>query len=561
MSENDFNIYLVSNVSTEIFTDNSPAKFSTILAEDIHLPNGEWEVAVKNIVYPSHVQSTTLDDKIEFFTYEEEYRNLYPQIKREDYDENLSNGYKIKIPLAVAKEGGLNLAQTITTKINEDLKNRNLYNILKFEVKSVNGSSKIIFHIYPDDFVVFLNPALRHYFGFKDDEAFPRGSHWAWAAFNPAVRPPDTAERSIFMIDLRSQNQEKSILTRSFQLVEVEEEETKKDEKKTTGTNEKTDKKISSKIEKVKKRYINEVFYESRVNRRFKDNKDDDLLSEPKLTITIRPEQGTITLHKSDQDIPFNLRIFEKNIRMIKFDDTTTQKLKLKLIYYMERGQLPDEVITFKFKKVKSEDIKELTNCTCTIYFEGLRELSSEINVTPIDVINIDVKETFIKPNDFLQHLNTSTATKHGIKFIFDEKEQRFYLQNGRKTHVRLSKSLASILGFSNLINKEAYPSTFIRANDFPVLDRAISSLYVYSNIVQSVFIGNVKASLLLTCPFLKTTNNNVAYLEFLNPTFTKLNRSTIHQVDIAIHDEAGALIPFLNGKTVLTLIFRKCNV
>ena len=109
--------------------------------------------------------------------------------------------------------------------------------------------------------------------------------------------------------------------------------------------------------------------------------------------------------------------------------------------------------------------------------------------------------------------------------------------------------------------NHEANPSTYSRANDFPVLDRAITSLYVYSNIVERVFIGNVKASLLLTCPFHKNTNSNVIQLEFLNPTYTKLNRSTIHQIDIAIHDDAGAAIPFLYGKTVLTLTFRKCNV
>ena len=136
------------------------------------------------------------------------------------------------------------------------------------------------------------------------------------------------------------------------------------------------------------------------------------------------------------------------------------------------------------------------------------------------------------------------------INFSFNAKEKRFYLKNGPDVIVRLSKTLATILGFSKLQYQDVYPGERIRADDFPVLDRAITSLYVYSNIVQSVFIGNVKAPLLLTCPFRKDEHNNVTQVEFLNPTFTKLNRSLLHQIDVSIHDEAGSLVPFRENST-----------
>ena len=302
------------------------------------------------------------------------------------------------------------------------------------------------------------------------------------------------------------------------------------------------------------------MFYKTSVELQFKENKADDLFVKPSMTITVRPEKGTITLYRSNWDIPPEIRKYEKNIRMIKFDDTITEALKLKPIYY--HTNLLKNLTTFTFQKVEHETaLKLLANSTCTVYFEGVRELERDPSNTPIDVINVNAKETFKRPSDFVPHLNTNIANRHDVKFTFDENEQRFYLKCGRNTFVQLSKSLATILGFSNLQTFKARPSTVHRANDFPVLDRAITSLYVYSNIVESVFIGNVKASLLLTCPFQKSTTNNVSQLEFLNPTYTKLNRSTIHQIDIAIHDEAGALVPFLYGKTVLTLTFRKCNV
>ena len=163
-------------------------------------------------------------------------------------------------------------------------------------------------------------------------------------------------------------------------------------------------------------------------------------------------------------------------------------------------------------------------------------------------------------PEELLTLLNTSFATKYNYEFSYDDNEQRFFLKNNGDYSLQLSSSLATILGFSSLKNEVVNGKSSFRADEFPVLDRAITSLYVYSNIVQNVFIGNVKASLLLTCPFHKKTSDSVVQLEFLNPTYTKLNRSTLHQIDIAIHDEAGAIVPFLYGKTVLNLTFRKCQ-
>ena len=560
MSDNDFNIYLVSNVTTEIFSDNSPAKFSTILAEDIHLPNGEWEVAVKNIVYPSHIQSTTEEDKIEIYKYRDEYRHLYPQRAREDYREDDSNIYTYTVPIATTADKGSNLCETIVNTINADLKSKQLDNIMKFEAKV--KSKKMVLHIFQKDFFVVLHPKLHKYLGFKSNQSFMRGSHWSWHVFNCAEKPPDQADRLIFMSDLQSQNQEQYTLKKILVPVRIEKKVKKKEDKKEKGgkKEDKKEKGEKKEDENEEETFRNEVIYRASVELKFKENKADDLFSKPNMYITVRPEKGTIELYRSDWDIPTEIREYEKHIRMIKFDDTMTEALKLKPIYYLTDAS--KNLINFTFQKVEHETaLKKLANNTCTVYFEGVRELERDPTNTPIDVITVNAKETFKRPSDFVPHLNTFIARKHDVKFTFNENEQRFYLKCGRNTFVQLSKSLATILGFSNLQTFKASPSTVHRANDFPVLDRAITSLYVYSNIVESVFIGNVKASLLLTCPFQKNSANNVSQLEFLNPTYTKLNRSTIHQIDIAIHDEAGALIPFLYGKTVLTLTFRKCNV
>ena len=528
MSDNDFNIYLVSNVSTDIFPNNGPAEFSTILAEDIRLETGEWEVAVRNIIYPSNIASTTEDDKIEIYKYKDKYRNLYPQLEREEYDENESSGHIYEVKIPASSSVGSSLGQTILKSINDDLVSKKFDKVMKFELRESNQSSKFILHIYVNDFFAFLNPQLADYLGFKSGAPLMKGSHWAWSAFNPGARPPDKADRTIFMNDLQSQNQEQCTFVRSFVQFPNEENEKGKDE----------------------------ILYTSNVYLKFRDNKDDELLSEPKMRITVEPQKGTITLIRNNQDIPSHIASYERKIRCITFDETITKTLKLQPIYY--HSDFTKNVMTFRFPKVAAKTLVNVKRFKCIIYFEGLRELNSDVTNIPIDTIKVESKKNLKKPLDYLELLNTSATKKHGIKFTFNDDEQRFYLETGPDVFVRLTKSLSAILGFSNLKNQEAYPASINRAGDFPVMDRSITSLYIYSNIVQNVFIGNVKASLLLTCPFNKNSNANVTQLEFLNPTYTKLNRSTIHQIDIAIYDEAGAIIPFLHGKTVLTLTFRK---
>ena len=72
----DFTIHLVSNVSPGVFPNNNPAEFSTLLAHEIQLSKGNWEVAVQAIMYPTHVATTSKDDLVTIHKYADSYRKL-----------------------------------------------------------------------------------------------------------------------------------------------------------------------------------------------------------------------------------------------------------------------------------------------------------------------------------------------------------------------------------------------------------------------------------------------------------------------------------------------------
>ena len=73
-----FNIHLASNVSPDLFPENEPAKFSTILANEIDVSAGKWEVAVRQIMYPTHVATTSHDDTISVYKYKKAHRDILP---------------------------------------------------------------------------------------------------------------------------------------------------------------------------------------------------------------------------------------------------------------------------------------------------------------------------------------------------------------------------------------------------------------------------------------------------------------------------------------------------
>ena len=91
-------------------------------------------------------------------------------------------------------------------------------------------------------------------------------------------------------------------------------------------------------------------------------------------------------------------------------------------------------------------------------------------------------------------------------------------------------------------------------------LTRCIQYLYIYSNIGDDVRVGNTQAQLLAIVPF---SNENACTLlkekSFKVPMYIRVIQKRISQIDIAIYDGAGKLVPFISDAvTTLNLHFRQ---
>jgi len=524
----DFIVHLVSNVSPDLYPSNNPSNFSTLLAQEINLDNGNWEVAVREIMYPTHIATTSTDDKIFVHKYSEYYRNLLPhpprkfeKVERLGVNIDFSNAIKeLKIAKVTAKDDEINLlfndkvANLIVNQVNSS-KWSKMKNIL--QMKYISGKQRFVLEIFKSDIVVLFADSLRKNLGFKNT-CYVTGSHESESKLN-FKKASLGSNLNMYIMDIQTLESEQWPMPCSIDLAD------------------------------------RSRLYEQKINNLFFDTIPDDYYQTPSYKIVLNPKAGVIQLTPI-LEIPQQYKKHEKQLLFIRFDDMTTKLFGLQSIYAVYNEK------TFEFPVVKQETTELVNSARVQLIYGVMRELTHEIDEEPLATITVNANREISDPNDLISILNNnSNEIKpyiNAYKFEFDSLRKRFQLKVSDKYAIKMTKSLASILGYEPL-DFIIYHNGSHMADDFPLLNRGITALYVYCNIIDSVFVGNVKAPLLLTCPFKKMDKQDfVNRLEFLNPTYISLNRKNIQRIDIGIYDDSGVLIPFLYGKTNVTLDFRR---
>ena len=521
--DDSFAIHLVSNVSPDIYPNNKPSQFSTLLADTIDLNNVEWEVAVKDIMYPSHVASTTDDDKLLFYkTSHKPFRDLIPHTI-DDKTKTVTPGVRRLV---------LNRAQW--SKLKTDLNGVEMANILNNTAEKNKGiyefgfnptTTRMTLTVKVPDLVITLHPRLSLYLGWGASPIFYQGEHQAARPINdqPVAQPPVRTYMQFY--DLQYMRR--------------------------------TD-------------YNLKVSVDSALQSVFSTDITFDIVGQSDathFTFSYTPEKGSIHLSTSKEGEKQSVLAGNRPITFFAFDASTNALIpSLHTMYgfyvrdiYLTPSytrQMPEH--TFNPGKATPATTATLVQKTITLTTWSLAPVESILKIDNSSEVAISLPEKeFANPKDFLTVLNKK-ASDYNYRFNYNTDQERFTVTVGKSHGLKMSDSLASILGFlqnpSQLLLNE--PKI---ADSFPLLHRAITDIYIYSNIVQEVYLGNVKAPLLLSCPFRRDGNyNNITYIEFINPSFTALNRSSLQQIDIDIRDAVGKTVPFLFGRTVLNLIFRR---
>ena len=171
--------------------------------------------------------------------------------------------------------------------------------------------------------------------------------------------------------------------------------------------------------------------------------------------------------------------------------------------------------------------------------------------------LHIDVKS---EVHDLIKFTEKVNENKVGT-FVYDQTSRRFKVKIPNGTAIKLSPTLSWKLGYTSNCSPEGCTllENGATATHFPILHREVHELYIYSNIIENAYVGDIKAPLLLVCPF-KKSNDALAHTQFQNPTYKLLNRNSVQQIEIAIYDAFGNLVNFKHGRTIVNLHFRKVS-
>jgi hypothetical protein len=115
-----------------------------------------------------------------------------------------------------------------------------------------------------------------------------------------------------------------------------------------------------------------------------------------------------------------------------------------------------------------------------------------------------------------------------------------------------LTPTLRRILGFSDRLLVDPISVGEYRAD----IDEGMTSLFVYSPIIQSQLVGDVLAPLLRTVPLKAGLGTKNISHEFRHPRYLDLVEEVSDLITIDIRRDDGRSIPFLSGKVIATLHF-----
>ena len=132
------------------------------------------------------------------------------------------------------------------------------------------------------------------------------------------------------------------------------------------------------------------------------------------------------------------------------------------------------------------------------------------------------------------------------------------HVEKPNRVQIRFSKSLGEILGLNpDLSNK-------LIGNDNQAFTYAVDlnmthhQMFVYSYVADYTYVGNITAPILRIVSYKQSKSSTQSHKKFVNLHYVPLAKSYIHQVHIDIKDEIGRSFPFVCGKTLVKLHFKR---
>jgi len=174
-------------------------------------------------------------------------------------------------------------------------------------------------------------------------------------------------------------------------------------------------------------------------------------------------------------------------------------------------------------------------------YLEPEYDLRSGYFATAMDLIS-DI-------NQQIRHYKLTPAY-----FEYDVKTEKVSIISTRANSIGMNDTLRDFLGFKE---NDTFRFGRTTAEKTFVLNAGLYLMYIYSDIVSYSLVGDTKTPLLRVCNMSGKHGDEIR-VTFTNPQYIPVACQDFETIEININNELGKPMPFLNGKSVITLHFRR---
>ena len=200
---------------------------------------------------------------------------------------------------------------------------------------------------------------------------------------------------------------------------------------------------------------------------------------------------------------------------------------------------------------------------------EGRNVIVKDLNSHENETVGVKTKITipaghYSSVEDILSKLNRNNYTEknsQSIHYHFNALSQRTIITIPKQSILNMNGSdIAHCLGFDgkailNNVNNDKEIS--VVSSSIASTENMYKSMYVYTDIIENQYVGNVRVPLLRVVP-ITSKYGDVSCIKYDKPHFISLNRSNIQTIEINLKDDTGEFISFEAGKAIVTLVFRR---
>ena len=176
------------------------------------------------------------------------------------------------------------------------------------------------------------------------------------------------------------------------------------------------------------------------------------------------------------------------------------------------------------------------------------REACEVITIPPGHYSSIDDLITTIN-----EAVSKKDRFKDDVQFSYDSLNRKVTIGIQNNAGIAL-ENIGHILGFQSTSHVISKTSTGETEAD---LEHGFQDLYIYCDIAQAQYVGDVLVPLLRIVP-VEGVNGKRVNKSFLRPQYIPVDRKAFETIEVNIRRDTGESVPFESGKVLLTLHFRE---